>query len=92
MMDQDFEKEFNDRARVMMDTLPPDWDMAPILLAHEIRTFLQSIKDQDTQIDSGTDGASGDLWVTIQGVEWFISIRRSNNQLAKEGKPIPRAA
>ena len=80
------DKQWDERARWLMDSLPDDWERALILLAHEMRAFLQSIKDEGTSIDSGTDGRSGDLWLTIQGVEWYINIRKSNNQLLKEGK------
>jgi hypothetical protein len=78
------DEEWKDRACWLMESLPVNWDKAPVLLAHEIRGFLGSIKDEGTEIDSGTNGTSGDLWVTIQGVEWFINIRKSNNQLKKE--------
>lgn len=81
--------QWNERAKWLMESLPEDWDKKPILLAHEIRNFLQSIKDNGTEIDSGTDGVCGDLWVTIEGIEYYLSIRKSNNQLKKEGKPIP---
>ena len=72
------------RTRILMESVPGGWDRAPISLAYEIRAFLQSVKDVDSSIDSGTDGASGDLWVTVQGVEYFINIRKSNSQIAKE--------
>jgi hypothetical protein len=73
------------RIQVMHDMMPADWDRKPLALAHEIRNFLSSVKDQGTEIDSGTDGMSGDLWVKIGGVEWYINIRKSNGQLLKEG-------
>ena len=48
--------------------------------------FLESMKDAGTNIDSGTDGASADLWVKIGGKEWFITIRKSKSQIVKESK------
>ena len=48
---------------------------------------MTSVKDEGTAIDSGSGDGCADLWVTVQGVEYFISIRKSNNQLAREGKP-----
>lgn len=75
-------------SRWLLDSIPKDWDKKPILLAYEIRGFLDCIKDQGTEIDSGTDGISGDLWVTVQGIEYYINIRKSNNQLIKEGKSV----
>jgi hypothetical protein len=80
----------NNRTRQVMDLLPADWDKRPILLAYEIRDFLETVKDTDTNIDSGTDGVSGDLWVKVQGIEYYINIRKSNSQLVKEGKPVPQ--
>ena len=77
------------RARAMMDIIPSHWDRSPIVLAREIRSFLASVKDEGTGIDSGGCDGGGDLWVTVQGVEYFITIRKSNKQLISEGKPIP---
>lgn len=75
----------------MTDVLPSEWDTRPISLAEEIAVFLDTIKDVGTGIDSGTDGQSGDLWVTVQGIEYFITIRKSNKQLAEECEsPPPR--
>jgi hypothetical protein len=45
-------------------------------LALEIREFLQSIKDEGTAIDSGGGLGSADLWVKIQGDEYYISISK----------------
>lgn len=84
MTDQKREQE-----RRVIDAMPADWDKKPLSLAYEIMGFLQSIKDEGTEIDSGTNGITGDLWVTAQGVEYFISITRSAAQLSKEGKIIP---
>lgn len=78
-----------ERTKWLHDVLPPDWDQKPLSLAHEIRGFLDNVKDAGTEIDSGTDGVSGDLWVTVQGIEYFVTIKKSNNQLVKEGKLPP---
>lgn len=83
------DEQRKERVKQMMETLPPEWDKRPIILAEEISAFLENIKDEGTGIDSGTDGQSGDLWVKIQGVEYWINIRKSNNQLIKEGKLPP---
>lgn len=78
-----------ERQRAMMDIVPTHWDKAPLLLAHEIRSFLNSVRDEGTSIDSGGSDGTGDLWVMVQGIEYFVSIRKSNYQLIAEGKPIP---
>lgn len=75
-----------------------DWDASPYSVALEIKRLLSSVKDSTTNIDSGTGllwpfGApapieghsSADLWVMIGGKEFYVEIRKSNNQLLKEG-------
>lgn len=79
----------DNKIRILHDLIPPDWDQKPIGLAHEIRGFLLSVKDEGTEIDSGTADGSADLWVTVQGIEYYVNIKRSNGQLAKEGKLPP---
>jgi hypothetical protein len=44
-------------------------------LSSELERFLQTVKDEGTHIDAGTDFRSRDLWVTVGGVEWRINIR-----------------
>lgn len=73
------------RVAHMMQLIPEHWDKAPLILAHEIRAFLMSVKDEGTGIDSGGGDGDADLWVKVQGVEYYINIRKSNTQLLKEG-------
>jgi hypothetical protein len=48
-------------------------------LRDEIARFLESVKDHGTSIDTGAGlNGCGDLWVTVQGAEYFISIRQSS--------------
>ena len=77
------------RVRTLIDIIPAHWDRKPLGLAHEIRGFLMSIRDEGSSIDSGGGDGTGDLWVTVQGVEYFIAIRKSNLQLKKEGLSPP---
>lgn len=60
------------------------WDMRPRMLMTELRAFLASIADAGTSIDSGGGDGTGDLWVTVGGVEYFISARLSNRELTKK--------
>lgn len=54
-------------------------------LAAEIKNFLYSAcADHGTYIDSGAGNGSADLWVTVGGVEFFITVQKSNNQKAVE--------
>jgi hypothetical protein len=48
--------------------------MQMLSLSKELSDFLQTVKDEGTHIDSGTDFRSRDLWVTVGGVEWRINI------------------
>lgn len=72
------------RHRKVADMLPAEWDRRPISLAGEIRSFLQSVKDHGTEIDSGSGNGNADLWVTVQGVEYYINVRPSNAQTARD--------
>jgi len=66
------------------------WDRGALSLAHEIRAMLlPTVADANTHIDSGGGDGNADLWVTVQGVEYYINIRHSNAQLFKDNKPIP---
>ena len=49
--------------------------MQMLSLSKELSDFLQTVKDEGTHIDAGTDFRSRDLWVTVGGVEWRINIR-----------------
>lgn len=67
------------------------WDTGARSLAHEIRTMLlASVADQGTGIDSGGGDGNADLWVTVQGVKYYINIRHSNTQLLKDGKSLSK--
>ena len=57
-------------------------------IASEIMKFLETIKDADTEIDTGSGMEESDLWVKIGGIEWYITIKKSNAQKKKEGIPI----
>lgn len=53
----------------------------------EIQSLLHSIKDEGTEIDTGSGMGSADLWITSGGVEFFISVRLSNRQISKDASP-----
>lgn len=65
------------QVRIIHDLIPSDWDKRPISLAHELRNLLKSIADEGTNIDSGGGDGMADLWVTIDGVEYYIAIKPS---------------
>jgi hypothetical protein len=78
--------ESDKRHAIMQGLIPAHWDRSAATLASEIRDFLKNIKDEGTNIDSGGGDGSADLWVTVGGVEYFINIAKSGNQLEKEQK------
>lgn len=83
------DRESDDRHHEVADIVPTSWERRPLGLATEIREFLSSVKDEGSSIDSGCGDGYADLWVTVQGIEYFINVRKSNNQLAREGTLPP---
>lgn len=73
----------DDRHTKVADIMPKEWDRKPFSLAGELRTYLKTIRDEGTHIDSGGGDGSADLWVTVQGVEYYINVRQSNANKAK---------
>jgi hypothetical protein len=84
--------------RRVMDIAATQWDAAPYSVALEIKRFLANQTDEGTSIDSGTgllwpqgapepiEGhAEADLHAKIGGVEFYITVRKSNAQLLTEG-------
>lgn len=69
--------EASKRIQEVVSVAPKDWDMKPHSLVLEVREFLNSVKDEGTGIDSGTGDGQADLWVTVQGVEYYLTIKRS---------------
>lgn len=63
------------RIKAVFDLMPSDWDTRPMTIANEIRTFLGSIKDEGTSIDSGGGDGCADLFVTIDKVEYMVSVK-----------------
>jgi hypothetical protein len=61
--------------------LPASWNRKPFTLATELRAFLQTVKDEGTNIDSGSGDGCADLWVTIGGIEYYISIAPSRKSV-----------
>lgn len=63
-----------------MSELPPAYTMM-----REIMDMLRPLLDEGTSIDTGLGSDGGDMWLKIGGIEWLLTVRKSNNQLAKEG-------
>ena len=43
-------------------------------LRNEIRQFLETVKDHGTDINAGCGAGEGDLYVTVQGREFRITV------------------
>jgi hypothetical protein len=43
-------------------------------LRNEIHQFLETVKDQGTDIDAGSGASEGDLYVTVQGLEFRVTV------------------
>lgn len=66
------------------DTGRLDYPRDAASLRDEISELLNSVRDHGISSDTGGGMGQADLWVTVQGVEYFITIRKSNNQLRRE--------
>jgi hypothetical protein len=73
------------RRETVARMLPKQWERRPYTLATELREVLQPLADQGRTIDTGAGDNRGDLWVTIDGVEYYITVQISKRQLQAEG-------
>lgn len=53
------------------------WDNDASTVAGELRELLATMKDEGTHIDSGGGDGVADLWVTIGGIEYAITVKKS---------------
>lgn len=67
--------EGDKRVRMVHDIAPPNWDMGPLSVAHELRQLLKPVVDEGTNIDSGGGDGCADLWPIIGGIEYHIAIK-----------------
>lgn len=64
--------------RIAASLIPSEWDARPFSLASEIRAFLKSVKDEGTSVDSASGDAVAELWVKVNGAEFYVRIEPSN--------------
>jgi len=76
----------SDPHREMMNLIPSQWDKKPLILASEMKRWLENVKDADTHVDSGGMDGEADLWVVVGGVEYYINIKKSLHQIKKENQ------
>lgn len=53
-------------------------------LRDELIELLSTVRDEGTSCDTGGGMGQADLWVKVQGVEYFITVKKSNSQIKKE--------
>lgn len=76
-MSQEKHEQGDKQVRIVHELMPANWDKGPMSLAHEIRNLLKPVVDEGTGIDSGGGDGMADLWATVDGVEYYIAIKRS---------------
>jgi len=62
------------------------WRTDHFEIAGLLRALLKSLIDDGTGMDSGGGADAADLWFTVCGVEYFLTVRRSNAQLLKDAQ------
>lgn len=60
------------------------WKAEHFDVASIIRALLKNVADEGYGVDSGGGPDAADLWFRLGGVEYYLNVRRSNNQLAKD--------
>ena len=55
-----------------------------VSLRDELAEILKCVRDDGTPADTGGGVGAADLWVTVQGAEYYITVRKSNAQIARE--------
>lgn len=70
-----------DRKGIARAIRPPEWDGSPAAMRDELATLLRrTMADEGSSMDTGTGPDSADLWVSVGGVEFFVTIKRSRSQ------------
>lgn len=53
----------------------PVFDNRAALIRDEIKEFLSDINDKGTSLDTGGGDNLADVWVTIDGVEYMVTVK-----------------
>ena len=53
----------------------PMWDNRAAAVRDEIKDFLEEIHDKGTSLDTGGGDNLADVWVTIDGVEYLVTVK-----------------
>ena len=61
------------------------FDMRPYSIVTEMKRLLAPIADEGSSMDSGTMDGEADLYLTVGGVEFFITVKLSNSYKARVG-------
>jgi hypothetical protein len=82
-MSKEKHEQGDKQVREVHDLIPPEWDQSPLSFAHELRNLLKAVVDENTSIDSGGGDGMADLWATVDGIEYYIAIKRSKPLLPR---------
>lgn len=66
-----------DSSKVVHNLIPSEWDRGPYNVANELKYLLCPIADAGTSIDTGTSDGLADLWVTVDGEEYHLTVKRA---------------
>ena len=61
----------------------PIWDNRATAIRDEIRDFLEEINDEGTSLDTGGGDNLADVWVTIDGTEYLVTVKALPKPLAR---------
>ena len=76
-----------ERSWAARDAAPRHWDMGPATFRDELREVLRAtLADAGASMDTGGGDGEADLWVTCCGVEFFVTVKKSGAQLAREAR------
>jgi hypothetical protein len=67
------------------------WDSRPVALRDRLVELLEAqVADPGTEIDTGQGASSADLWVKVDGVEYFVTVQVSLAQRQREEEAARR--
>lgn len=77
-----------ERRKLFAQFLAGHPDLAPrgaVEIGYLLHDFLETaVVDAGTSVDTGAGFGSFDLWAQVGGEEFYINVKKSGNQLAKD--------
>lgn len=69
------ESERIKRVHEVGNELGVDFGRDALSIVHELREFLKSVVDEGTHMDSGGGMGASDLWFTVGGQEYLMTVK-----------------